>query len=587
MSTPSDNQQPEQPRPWRADDQRDRDAGGHPALHPAPPPMSSPYGAPLSSNESNSGDSSQRQPLRFPRPEGDQVWGQNPPPYAAPSGGGTGGTGTTIPPTAPTGQEWGSRNETFFLPPQFSYNPDQKQPEVAPAPAPKRSRRTMVIAASGAAVVLAGAIAGGVILLSHKGSDNPVAKPTPSANNDKVASDTKTAKPKTSTTPAWSVRVSNPDPVAKTVVGSWVVNDHAVVRADATGLQAYDTETGRGLWIYTTPDPNSPICDVSSSVQGKIAVVRTGPKDNCTTATAIDAESGHVLWTAPIPGGTTTPSAVIGDDTVVASAGNMITVWNAGDGKKLWDLDLGKANPPCRVIQTGVQAASVAVLADCGKGMTVLMKDAHNGADRWQTLLPPDSAPNSHHALLQAAGLTMVHVQATPSGAPPVDAYYPLNDQGQLQPVIFGLGDFGQLEPRVGPKAHELAHLAGNILIEPVAVKNPAVGDPPPAGLVAFDVTSGKVLWKSPALTGAPATIVAANNDRVLVLDPGKANTAPGAQLLQFSTADGTPGASPIKDPLGPDWAGASAAYLVGDRLVLVPALPRKDAAVMAFALKS
>lgn len=547
--------------------------------------MSSPYGAPLASTESNSGDSTQRPPLRFPHPQEEHAWGPggNPPPFVAPPNTGTGGTGLTIPPTAPTGQDWGRRNETFFLPPQFSYNPDQQQPPAAPPAPPKRNRKRLIIALSSAVTVVAAAVAGGIIVLSGGDSPKPAATGGQTSGGQ-LASDSHTsAPPKTGATPVWSVKPNNPDPAAKAVIGSWLVNDHAVVRADATGLQAYDTETGRGLWLYTVPDAGAAICDVSASPQGKIGVVRYGPQGNCTTVAAVDAESGHVLWTAPIPGGTTNPTVSVGDDMVAGSAGNIVTVWNIGDGKKLWDVDLGKANPPCRLLQSAVQATSAALLADCGKGPAVLMKDAHTGADHWQAPLPPDPDPNTHHAIVQAVAPTIVHIET--DGAAAADHYYVLNDKGQPQATIDGTGAFGKLEPRFGPKAHQLSHLTGNTWIEPTAPKDPATGNAPAAGLVAFDVTTGKQLWQAPAMSGAPVTVVALNDDRVLVFDGGTAD-GPGARLVDFATAGGAAADSPIKDPLGPDWAGAAAGYLVGDRFVLVPATPRKGSAVVAFALK-
>jgi outer membrane protein assembly factor BamB len=544
--------------------------------------MSSPYGAPLASSQSNSGDSAQRPPLRFPHPQEEHVWrpGGTPPPFVAPTNTGTGGTGMTIPPTAPTGQDWGRRNETFFLPPQFSYNPDQQQPAPPPAP-PKRNRKRMTIAVGTAVLVLAGAVGGGILMLA--GGDSP----KPATTGGQLASDAHTsAPPKTGVTPAWSVKPNNPDPAAQTVISSWLVNDHAVVRGDATGLQAYDTETGRGLWLYTAPDQGSPICDMSQNVQGKIGVFRYGPTGGCVTAAAIDTETGRVLWTAPIPGDATIPSISLGDDTVAGSRGNMFTVWNAADGKKLWDIDLGKANPPCRLFQGAVQAGSAALLADCGKGPTVLMKDARTGADRWQAPLPPDGGPDAHFGLLQAVAPSVVHVEAAPAGAPRLDRYYFVSDKGQLQSTIEGTGPFGTLEPHVGYKAHQIAHVTGNIWVTPTAAKDPATGNASPAGLVAFDVTTGKQLWQAPAMAGAPVGLVALNDDRTLVFDGGTADGT-GARLLDFATATGAAADAPIKDALGPDWSGPAAGYVVGDRFVMVPATPRKGSAVIAFPLKS
>lgn len=157
MSTPPEGQGPDAFRPPMPGQRpEDENAFGQPSSHPAPPPMASPYGAPLSNNESNTGGSAQRQSLRFPttqgpgaqgpNPQGTPVWGseQAPPPFVAPPT--APGTGATIPPAAPTGSGWGNRNETFFLPPQYSYNPDQQQPVAPPPQPPKRSRKRLVLA---------------------------------------------------------------------------------------------------------------------------------------------------------------------------------------------------------------------------------------------------------------------------------------------------------------------------------------------------------------------------------------------------------------------------------------------------------
>jgi outer membrane protein assembly factor BamB len=215
------------------------------------------------------------------------------------------------------------------------------------------------------------------------------------------------------------------------------------------------------------------------------------------------------------------------------------------------------------------------------------MKDAHNGTDRWQAPLPAD-APNAHRTIVSAGSPTIVHVEATPQGAAPIDDYFAFSDTGQLQATVNGIGAFGRLEPLVGPSGlqHQVAHVSGNILVEPTAAKDPSSGNPPAAGLVAFDLATGKQLWQAPALTGNPVAVVALDQDKTIVFDGGVTETGPGARLLAYSTANGAPATSPIKDALGQDWAGPATAYLVGDRLVVVPAWPRKGAAVVAFEVK-
>jgi len=341
------------------------------------------------------------------------------------------------------------------------------------------------------------------------------------------------------------------------------------------------------LWTWAVPGPGAKACDISQSAEHKIGVVQYGPDGNCTTVAAIDTDSGKAIWTTQIPGGTTTPAISRSDDLVAGSAGDVLTVWNAADGKKLWDVDLSKANPSCRLFKAALRTTSAAILANCGKGTTVLMKDAHTGADRWQAAVPTD-APNARRTLVSAGSPTIVHVEATQQGAAPVDVYFAFSDTGQLQSTINGIGAFGKLEPLVGPSGlqHQVAHVSGNILVEPTAAKDPTSGNAPAAGLVAFDLTTGKQVWQAPAMTGDPVAVVALDQDKTLVFDGGVTETGPGARLLAYSTANGAEATSPIKDALGQDWAGPAVAYLVGDRLVVVPAWPRKGAAVVAFEVK-
>ncbi|MEY9890013.1 hypothetical protein ABIA31_003671 [Catenulispora sp. MAP5-51] len=69
------------------------------------------------------------------------------------------------------------------------------------------------------------------------------------------------------------------------------------------------------------------------------------------------------------------------------------------------------------------------------------------------------------------------------------------------------------------------------------------------------------------------------------VFDGGSAGTP--ARLLAFATKGGAPTASGIAGTLGTDWSGpAAAAYVAGDRLIVLPAAPEKGADVLAFALQ-
>lgn len=570
---------------------------GQPSGNPAPPPMSSPYGAPLGNSGSNSGGSAQRQPPRFPdlnQPAPPQQQPQQPwqpqgppqppashlptgvhqglPPFVSPTD-----QGATIPPTPGL---WGSRDPNNFAPPQFAYNPDQplSVPPPVAAPPPK-DRKRLVIAVSAAVAVLAAVGVGAAMMLNKDDSPKPAATAGPTGGP--MSSDSRTQVP--STAPVWSVPAAT-DQSAKSVVGSWLVDGHAVVRGDAGALHSFDAQSGQPQWTYTVPDQGSVICAMSQFAIRKIGVVQYGPKDNCNNLAAIDTDSGKAVWSLPVPGGSGA-SVSSGGDVVEASAGTTVTLWNAADGKKLWDADLGKANPPCKLNQSNVKGAVVILIADCGKGATVLAKDAHNGKDLWQAPLPPDGLNGAQITIVSAAYPTIVHVEA-PAGAQPFDRYYTFEStKGTAMPPLDGVGAFGKLDLTVGSDSRQqIPHMQGNTLIAATAAKDPATGGPPQAGVVAVDLNSAKVLWQAPATFGNPVAITSLDAGRVTVFDGGDASHPP--RLLAFATPNGSPLISGIDTTLGPDWTGPATAYLTGNRLILLPGAPEKGLSLMAFGFK-
>lgn len=540
--------------------------------------MSSPYGVPLSNNESNRGSSAQRQPPRFPPLDAPPAV----PPFLAGQGQTPPDSGQTIVPTAPVGSGWGDGNETYFLPPQFSYNPDQQQVVVPPPPV-KKSRKGLILGASGAAVVIAAAAVTVGVLVLGKSSDKPgtTAGPTPG----QLASDSRTAQ-RANAVPVWTVNAAQ-DQNATTTLSSWLVDNRTVVRGDATGLQGYDVQTGKALWTFKVPDPGGVVCGMGRVAAGKIGTIQYGPnKDACNVAVGIDTGTGGAAWRQPIPGTGTATMASDGD-VVTGVAGTMLTVWNAADGKKLWDVDLAKANPPARLLQANVNAGHVGLLVDNGKGPTLLMKDSHTGADQWQAVLPPDGLAGAHVTLVSAAAPTLVHVESPANAPTPFDRYYTYDDKGTALPPFDGVGPWGALELREGPAAHQhqIAHVVGTTLIAPTT-KDPVTGKQPPNSLVAIDLTTGKPQWQAPLSSGWPLAVAALDQNRVVAFTIGDKTN--GAKLLAFAVNGGKPVATGVTAPLGADWSTTRAsAYVAGNRLVLVPNGVEKGLAVVAFELKS
>jgi hypothetical protein len=424
---------------------------------------------------------------------------------------------------------------------------------------------------SALALVSAG-IVGAVLLHGSSGKSSSSGGPTVNT----LGQDTHTATSKTIPV-AWSAPASGD---AATVVGSWLSNKTTIVRGDPGGLKAYDTDTGKQLWAFPAPGQGSTICQMSQiTVQG-IGIAQYGSAGNCTTIAAITTSNGKSVWTktlAPTPGSApgTTPLMATGGDVVAGQSGTSVTVWNATDGKQLWTTDLAKANPPCKPTQLAVKANFVSLVEDCGTGPVAVRKDAHTGTDIWRTPLPPDGLNGAKITLVEAALPTIVHVESQT-----IDRYYTFDAQGKLKATVAGTGDFGKLDLDSGAPGHQqpLPHVQDNTFIAPTADKDTN------AALAAFDLSTGSEIWQSPPTAAGPVIIAATDPDKVTVFDGGTVGSSP--RLTVFAVSDGKTIATANSGTIGSDWGGpAAAAYVAGDRLILLPAAPVKGVDVVAFAL--
>jgi outer membrane protein assembly factor BamB len=570
MSTP-----PDEPgrwlNPFAPEPEDDGPQGSAPP--PTPPVMHSPYRP----DEELPGQASrQRQPPRFPslfgpdhhhhgaghggsqeQPQGPNP-AQTPPPFEQRS-------------SRNASAGWGGGNESYPVPPQFSYNPERQPVYEPPVAAPSRDRRRAIIGVTAVALLAAGVA--GVVFLQSGSTKSSKGGSTINI----LGQDTHTTAGKTVSV-AWSAPASGD---AATVVGSWLSNKKTIVRGDTGALKAYDVETGKQLWTFPVPGQGASICQMGQMTIQGIGMVQYGPAGGCNTLAAIDTNNGKTMWTqtlGAIPGSApgTVPMMTVGGDVVAGQHGNSVTVWSATDGRQLWTSDLARANPPCRPEQVAVKSTYVALIEDCGAGPVAVRKDSHTGADLWRTPLPSDGLAGAQITLVEAALPTIVHVQSQA-----LDRYYTFDSQGKMKATIAGTGDYGKLDLNVGPQSlrHPLPHVQDNTFIAPTADKDAT------AAMAAFDLSTGRELWQTPATTTTgPITVVTTDSDKVTVLDGGTTGSAP--RLIAYAMKDGKPVTSGVDGTLGNDWGGpVAAAYTIGDRLIVVPAAPEKGMDLLAFPL--
>ncbi|MEY9891414.1 outer membrane protein assembly factor BamB [Catenulispora sp. MAP12-49] len=578
MSTPPD-EPVQRPNPFAPQPQDESPYDSSPP--PAPPVMHSPY-RPDEALPGQGQGHRERQPPRFPSLFGTDHHGSG---HGSHGGHGAQPEQPQAPMTPPPPFEqrssqgvsanWGmgTGNESYPVPPQFSYNPERQPVYQPPAPAPSRAPRRAIIGVAAIVLVSAGTV--GAVLLHGSSAKSTTGGSTvniPGQDSHTTAGATVQAK--------WSAPASGD---AATVVGSWLVNKKTVVRGDAGALKAYDAETGKQVWTLPVPGQGAAICQMSQvTVQG-IGMVQYGAVGNCNTVAAINTANGKTVWTQTLgatPGSApgTMPMMAMGADMVAGQIGTTVTAWNAADGKQLWTSDLAKAaNPPCKPDQLAAKSTFVALIEDCGAGPVAVRKDAHTGADLWRTPLPPEGLNGAQITLVEAALPTIVHVES-----PTLDNYYTFDAQGKAKATIPGSGDFGKLNLNVGPQTdqQQLPHVQDTTFIAPTADKDATTA------LAAFDLSSGKKLWQSPPAPTGPVIIAAQDPQKVTVFEAGAPGSSP--RLTAFAMSDGGNLAAGINGTIATDWSGpAAAAYVTGDRLIVLPAAPEKGADVVAFALSN
>ncbi|WP_035841663.1 outer membrane protein assembly factor BamB family protein [Kitasatospora azatica] len=127
-----------------------------------------------------------------------------------------------------------------------------------------------------------------------------------------------------------------------TLTGSWLLAD-ALVRADSTGVHAYDLATGKPTWTLDAPAQGAVPCGLSPTVNpaglgGALFRTQADPKSPCTLLAAVDTKAGKTAWTKKLSD-TNNPYAAhvaVTDDKVIAVGDDKVSAWAAADGKDAW-----------------------------------------------------------------------------------------------------------------------------------------------------------------------------------------------------------------------------------------------------------
>lgn len=265
-----------------------------------------------------------------------------------------------------------------------------------------------------------------------------------------------------------------------------VVEAGRVVVGGAHGVRALDPATGEEAWRYTRA--NARLCGLTATNGVVVAVFRTA--DRCDEAVALRAGTGVRAWTRNV--NFSGDVAIDGTDRIVlASTPTGLATLDPTGNTLRWRYE-----PPagCRIIDSDVGSAGVAVLQRCGASAAVNLRliDGFEGSVHWTRELPDVSATDvrllgADRLLGLVAGDT-VQLLSGEDGSPVTGLPVPAGAGEDLQMLSTG--------------THALVRVGST--------------------LSAFDTASGALRWTVPAdgLPAAPA-LEKQSTDEVALLVPG------------------------------------------------------------------
>ncbi|MEU6234085.1 PQQ-binding-like beta-propeller repeat protein [Kitasatospora sp. NPDC047058] len=407
------------------------------------------------------------------------------------------------------------------------------------------SRRALTIRA-GAGVAALGVLVAAGLMVAAEGGGNATAESAGAEPGFTVAH-----------TKAWSAQpAAAPQPGADdTLVGSWLLTD-MVVRADASGVHAYDRADGKPAWSAEPPAAGAVPCGLSPNVNGAglgAALFRTqaDPKAPCTLVAAVDVKTGKTAWTKTVSEAKGAYNAHVGvtDDKVIAVGDDRAVAWESADGKDVWQYTgQGKF---C-TLSGGVAGKTVMVASSCADSTPVDQAVSLNTADGkvawWRGL---NNQPKTVTVL--SAEPSVVLTTGEKPGDDKVFAWGATGDPAAEIPVAAGEGRLDV--------AHGTFSATPGVFFQDRTLVTTLL--PASTGgavsVVGYDLDTGKQRWKSAATEKGVVRSVGVDGG-ALVLAADERLDQP-AHLSRFSLASG-------QEAVGGNFPQGTGSLLVSGRVL-------------------
>ncbi|MER6366585.1 PQQ-binding-like beta-propeller repeat protein [Kitasatospora sp. NPDC001527] len=345
-----------------------------------------------------------------------------------------------------------------------------------------------------------------------------------------------------------------------TLVGSWLL-DGSVVRADATGVRAYDLADGRPVWAVDPPAAGAVPCGLSPTVNraGLGAVLfrpQADPKSPCSLVAAVDTKDGRTAWTKPLTDTKGAYGAHVGvtDDKVIAVGDSHVVAWQSADGADVWQYT-GQGRF-CS-LSGGVSGTTVLVASTCADSTPVDQAVALNTADGtvswWRGL---NNRPKTATVLSAEPPVVL-----TTGEKPEDDRVFAWGPDGDPAAGIPVAGAEGRLDVAHGSfSATPGVYFHDRTMVTTVSTAASADGTAGPVAVVGYDLDTGKQRWRTTAREKGAARAVGVDGG-ALVLAVDERVDQP-AHLSRFALDGG-------QEAVGGNFPPGTGSLLVSGRVLI------------------
>ncbi|MDH6134314.1 hypothetical protein P3T37_003717 [Kitasatospora sp. MAA4] len=317
-----------------------------------------------------------------------------------------------------------------------------------------------------------------------------------------------------------------------TLIGSWLLSD-ALVRADSSGVHAYDLASGKPTWSVAAPAAGAVPCGLSPTVNaaglgGVLFRTAADPNSPCTQLSVVDSKTGKTAWTKSLSGATGPYAAhvAVTDDKVVAVGDDKAIAWAAADGKDAWQYTgQGKF---CS-LSGSASGATVLVHSSCADStpadQAVALSVSEGKVLWWRGL---NNSPKTVTVLSAEPAVVLT------TGDKPTDArvfgWGPTGDPAGEIPVAAG---GGRLDV-----AHGSFDAVPGVFFQGHTMTTTLLPDGTgPAVVASYDLSTGKQLWQTPVSEkGAVSAVGIDNGALVLAADE---RVGQPAHLSRFALTNG------------------------------------------------